>query len=230
MRAPSLVLAARLFAVAAASGLAACASSGGAAASGDDPALSAIDAYIAEVGVDTDGSGWRTRLPPPPMVAFAPGRAYVWNVETSHGPLRVRFLPDVAPAHVANAIYLTRLGFYDGNRSHRAIRDFMVQAGCPLENGTGDPGYALDLETRPGVGFDRVGVLAAANAGPDTDGSQFFLTFAPTAWLNGGYTVYGHVDGPESLRTLHAMEQDANPRDGAPRAPIVFESFTVTVE
>lgn len=221
----------RLAAGVIAAGLTACAASPSSTGdAGDDDAVASIRAFIAEAGVDTTSDGWRRRLPRPPVVSFASGRTYVWNVTTNRGPLRIVLLPDVAPAHVSNVIYLTELGFYDGNRSHRAVKDFMVQAGCPLENGTGNPGFRLDLETRSGVGFDRVGVLAAANAGPNTDGSQFFLTLAPTAWLNGAYTVYGHVDGTDSMRTLHAMEQVSNTRDGPPVAPIVFEEFAVAVE
>ncbi len=112
--------------------------------------------------------------------------------ETPRGPINVELYPDKAPLTVANFVNLAKHGFYDGLSFHRVIPDFMVQGGCPQGSGTGGPGYKFEDETNNGVKHER-GVLSMANAGPNTNGSQFFITHVPTPWLDGKHTVFGKV-------------------------------------
>ena len=164
-----------------------------------------IDDQIAAAPVDTSKPNWRTKLTKPKMAMFEVGRSYFAKVETNLGTMRIRFMPEVAPMHVTSFLYLARLGFYDGLSFHRVITRFMAQGGCPLGSGTGGPGYQYGGEFKPGVTHDRGGLLSMANAGPGTDGSQFFLTFVPTPHLNGRHTVFGEVtDGLDVLKKLEA--------------------------
>jgi len=111
---------------------------------------------------------------------------------TDRGPVRIELYPDKAPLTVANFVNLAKRGFYDGLNFHRVIPDFMVQGGCPQGSGTGGPGYKFEDESTNGVRHDR-GVLSMANAGPNTNGSQFFITHVATPWLDGKHTVFGKV-------------------------------------
>ena len=112
--------------------------------------------------------------------------------DTDRGPIKVELYPDKAPLTVANFVNLARRGFYDGLKFHRVIPDFMIQGGCPQGTGTGGPGYKFEDETTNGVRHER-GVLSMANAGPNTNGSQFFITHVATPWLDGKHTVFGKV-------------------------------------
>jgi peptidyl-prolyl cis-trans isomerase B (cyclophilin B) len=112
--------------------------------------------------------------------------------DTSRGPVRLELFPEKAPLTVANFVNLAKRGFYDGLKFHRVIPDFMVQGGCPQGSGTGGPGYKFEDETTNGVRHER-GVLSMANAGPNTNGSQFFITHVATSWLDGKHTVFGKV-------------------------------------
>jgi cyclophilin family peptidyl-prolyl cis-trans isomerase len=168
-----------------------------------DPALEAVDQFISEQAVDRSNPDWRLKLAAPPRAEFAAGASYFWDLQTNVGEIHVRLLPDAAPMHVSSTIYLTRLGFYDGLAFHRVIPEFMAQGGCPRGMGTGGPGYEYDGEFSPDVRHDRPGLLSMANAGPGTDGSQFFLTFVPTPWLDGKHTIFGEVvDGTGTLQAL----------------------------
>jgi peptidyl-prolyl cis-trans isomerase B (cyclophilin B) len=195
-------------------------------ASGTNAALAAIDQFIADQAIDTARSGWRLSLPRPPAVAFDDGSKYFWRLETSHGTMTVRLMADVAPMHVSSTIYLTRLGFYDGLSFHRVITGFMAQGGCPRGSGTGGPGYQYDGECDPAVRHDRPGLLSMANAGPGTDGSQFFLTFVPTPWLDGNHTIFGEV--VEGTETLKALEQRGS-QSGRPSEPLEIQRATIEV-
>ena len=124
--------------------------------------------------------------------------------DTARGPIRVELLPDQAPLTVANFVNLARRGFYDGLGFHRVIADFMVQGGCPEGSGRGGPGYRFEDETGNGVRHER-GVLSMANAGPNTNGSQFFITHVATPWLDGKHTVFGKV--VEGLGVVDAIAQ-----------------------
>ena len=112
--------------------------------------------------------------------------------DTDRGPIKLELYPDKAPLTVANFVNLARRGFYDGLGFHRVIADFMIQGGCPEGSGRGGPGYRFEDETNNGVRHER-GVLSMANAGPNTNGSQFFITHVATPWLDGKHTVFGKV-------------------------------------
>ncbi len=112
--------------------------------------------------------------------------------DTARGPIKIELYPDKAPLTVANFVNLARRGFYNGLSFHRVIRDFMIQGGCPEGSGRGGPGYRFEDETGNGVKHER-GVLSMANAGPNTNGSQFFITHVATPWLDGKHTVFGKV-------------------------------------
>ncbi|MET7142318.1 peptidylprolyl isomerase [Xanthomonas sp. PPL139] len=114
------------------------------------------------------------------------------HFDTARGPIKIELYPDKAPLTVANFVNLAKRGFYDGLNFHRVIADFMIQGGCPEGSGRGGPGYRFEDETNNGVRHDR-GVLSMANAGPSTNGSQFFITHVATPWLDGKHTVFGKV-------------------------------------
>ena len=124
--------------------------------------------------------------------------------DTSRGPIKIELYPDKAPLTVANFVNLAKRGFYDGLSFHRVIADFMIQGGCPEGSGRGGPGYRFEDETTNGVRHER-GVLSMANAGPNTNGSQFFITHVPTPWLDGKHTVFGKVT--EGLDVVDAVKQ-----------------------
>jgi cyclophilin family peptidyl-prolyl cis-trans isomerase len=137
-------------------------------------------------------------------------------------------MPDVAPMHVSSTIYLTEVGFYDGTSFHRVIPGFMAQGGDPLGNGTGGPGYKYAGEFSPKVKHDKPGLLSMANAGPGTDGSQFFLTFVPTSHLDGKHTIFGEV--VEGLDNLKKMERFGSSPSGKTSKPIVLDAAKIVVE
>ena len=124
--------------------------------------------------------------------------------DTDRGTVRAELFPEKAPLTVANFVNLAKRGFYDGLKFHRVIPDFMVQGGCPQGTGTGGPGYKFEDETTNGVRHER-GVLSMANAGPNTNGSQFFITHVATPWLDGKHTVFGKVT--EGMEVVDAIAQ-----------------------
>jgi peptidyl-prolyl cis-trans isomerase B (cyclophilin B) len=124
--------------------------------------------------------------------------------DTDRGPIKVELFADKAPLTVANFVNLARRGFYDGLSFHRVIPDFMIQGGCPEGSGRGGPGYKFEDEANNGVGHER-GVLSMANAGPNTNGSQFFITHVATPWLDGKHTVFGKV--VSGLEAVDAVKQ-----------------------
>jgi peptidyl-prolyl cis-trans isomerase B (cyclophilin B) len=126
------------------------------------------------------------------------------NFDTDRGTIRVELAADKAPLTVANFVNLAQRGFYDGLKFHRVINDFMIQGGCPQGTGTGGPGYRFEDEANNGLRHER-GVLSMANAGPNTNGSQFFITHVATPWLDGKHTVFGKVI--EGLDVVDAVKQ-----------------------
>ena len=126
------------------------------------------------------------------------------HFDTDRGPIRIELAADKAPLTVANFVNLAKRGFYDGLNFHRVIADFMVQGGCPEGSGRGGPGYRFEDEANNGLRHER-GVLSMANAGPNTNGSQFFITHVPCGWLDGKHPVFGKV--VEGLDVVDAVRQ-----------------------
>jgi cyclophilin family peptidyl-prolyl cis-trans isomerase len=188
--------------------------------------IAAIDAFIAEQAIDTSGSDWKTSLPRPPLVTFGDETIY-WVLDTNVGDIKIKLLPDVAPMHVSSTIYLTNLGFYDDVVFHRVIQGFMAQGGDPTGTGRGGPGYKYDGEFSTSVRHDKPGLLSMANAGPGTDGSQFFLTFVPTPHLDGKHTIFGEV--VEGMDTVKALEAGGS-RSGQTSQTLVIEKATIVTE
>ena len=192
-----------------------------------DKAVKAVDALIAKAKVDKAQPNWRSALSKPEAVAFDPARKYFARMATNRGTMRIQLYPDLAPLHVTNFLYLVRLGFHDGLKFHRVIPGFMAQGGCPRGNGTGDAGYEFAAEISPKVKHDKAGVLSTANRGPGTDSSQFFLTFGPAPWLDGGYTIFGQVT--EGLETLQGLEAVGS-ASGRTKDLVKVEKVTIEVE
>jgi len=166
-------------------------------------AVKNIDTFISAQQVDKTSENWKRQLTLPPMQAFSQGKKYLWKLQTTAGDIEVELLPKVAPMHVTSTIYLSRLGFYDNIIFHRVISNFMAQGGDPTGTGRAGPGYNYDGEFSASARHDKPGVLSMANAGPGTDGSQFFLTFKATPWLDGKHTVFGYVTkGMDAVKTL----------------------------
>jgi len=163
-------------------------------------------------------------------------------IDTTAGKLTCKLFPDKAPMGVANFIGLSNgtkdwtnpvshskkqgVPLYDGTIFHRVIPNFMIQGGDPKGDGTGDPGYAFKNETSPDLKFDRPGRLAYANAGPGTNGSQFFITEVPYPSLNGGYTIFGQCDDPSValVKEIARMGRDSNDR---PYRPVKINHITI---
>ncbi len=127
--------------------------------------------------------------------------------ETSKGQIRVNLRPEHAPVTVANFVNLANRGFYSGLNFHRVIADFMIQGGCPLGTGTGDPGYRFEDEFVAELRHSTPGKLSMANAGPGTNGSQFFITHVPTPHLDDAHTIFGEVVGADDQSVVNAIAQ-----------------------
>lgn len=183
-----------------------------------------IDEQITKV--DKSKPNWKTTLPKPERMSFEEGKTYHARMATTKGPILLKLLPAAAPMHVTSFIYLSRLGFYDGLAFHRVIPNFMAQGGCPLGTGTGGPGYQFAGEFGPGLKHDKGGKLSMANAGPGTDGSQFFLTFVATPWLDGKHSIFGEV--VEGMETLKALEA-AGSQSGRTSEPLRIDKVTIEV-
>ena len=148
-----------------------------------------------------------------PDMIIDPEKYYYATIVTEQGDIKLQLFADRAPVTVNNFVYLANQGFYDNTTFHRVLDGFMAQAGDPTGTGSGGPGYQFADEFAPGLIFDRPGLLAMANAGPGTNGSQFFITFAPTEWLDGGHTIFGEViEGNEVLGELDPPRPHGKPR------------------
>ena len=190
--------------------------------------LAAVERYIKDQKIDKTKPGWKTRLPQPPDVDFK-GVKVTWKLQTNVGEIAIKLMPEVAPKHVTSTVYLTRLGYFDDTPFHRVIVGFMAQGGDPTGTGRGGPGYKLGLEIDPTVKHTKAGILSTANTGmPNSDGSQFFLTFGPTPMLDGKYTIFGEI--VSGMNTLKKMEEVGNPSDGPPLKPLKIEKATIEIE
>ena len=128
-------------------------------------------------------------------------------METNKGTIRLNLYPDETPITVANFVNLAQRGFYDGLSFHRVIEDFMIQGGCPQGTGTGGPGYRFADEFVDRLRHDAPGKFSMANAGPGTNGSQFFITHVPTPWLDDAHTIFGAVEGDDDQVVVNAIGQ-----------------------
>jgi peptidyl-prolyl cis-trans isomerase B (cyclophilin B) len=191
-----------------------------------DTAISAIDAFIAEQNINKSTEGWKTELSKPPCVEFDSASEYYWDIETNIGNIAIKLMPDVAPMHVSSTIYLARLGFYDDVVFHRVIDGFMAQGGDPLGLGTGGPGYKYAGEFHESARHDRPGLLSMANAGPGTDGSQFFLTFVSTPHLDDKHAIFGEVT--DGMDTVQSLEQKGS-RSGKTSEPLFMSKTSIRV-
>jgi peptidyl-prolyl cis-trans isomerase B (cyclophilin B) len=141
----------------------------------------------------------------PPDLTIDPNKSYTATFETSRGNIVCELFPKDAPKTVNNFVFLAREGFYDNTTFHRVLADFMVQGGDPAATGRGGPGYTFEDELKNNPRKHAVGSLSMANAGPHTNGSQFFITHVETAWLNGKHTVFGQVKSGQDV--VNAVKQ-----------------------
>ena len=132
------------------------------------------------------------------------------RIDTTKGSIHLNLFADHAPVTVANFVNLASRGYYDGLKFHRVIADFMIQGGCPQGNGRGGPGYQFEDEFDATLRHDRPGRLSMANAGPGTNGSQFFITHVPTPWLDDAHTIFGEVVGDADQTIVDAIAQGDN--------------------
>jgi cyclophilin family peptidyl-prolyl cis-trans isomerase len=131
----------------------------------------------------------------PPEMKIDPKKKYTATLHTDKGDIMLELFADKTPKTVNNFVFLCREGFYDGIIFHRVIADFMVQGGDPTGKGSGGPGYRFADEFDPSLKHNKPGILSMANAGPGTNGSQFFITHVPTPWLDGKHSIFGQVVG-----------------------------------
>ncbi len=127
------------------------------------------------------------------------------KIMTEKGDININLLPEKSPVTVANFVNLAKKGYYDGLKFHRVIDNFMAQGGDPTGTGAGGPGYRFEDEVNNGLNFSKAGKLAMANAGPGTNGSQFFITTVPTEWLNGNHTIFGEVVSDDDLKVVKKL-------------------------
>ncbi len=140
-----------------------------------------------------------------PAMTIDPAKKFAATIETSRGTINVDLFAKDAPMTVNNFVVLSRDGFYDGLKFHRVIPDFMIQGGDPAGTGSGGPGYKFGDEVGAGKPKHKVGSLSMANAGPGTNGSQFFITHIATDWLDGKHTVFGQVTNGQEI--VNAVKQ-----------------------
>ena len=165
------------------------------------------------------------------------------TLKTNHGDIKVKLFPDHAPKTVRNFTELaegarewthpatgkrTTDRLYDGTKFHRVIAGFMIQGGDPLGLGTGGPGYAFEDEFHPDLSFDRPYLLAMANAGPGTNGSQFFITVEPTTWLNRRHTIFGEVADEAGKKVVDEIAAVKTGRNDVPAEDVVIESVEIS--
>ena len=160
----------------------------------------------------------------PPAMQIDPKKKYRAHMETDKGTMVIELFADKTPKTVNNFVFLSREGYYDGVIFHRVISNFMAQGGDPTGTGTGGPGYKFGDEFHPSLRHDKLGILSMANAGPNTNGSQFFITHGPTPHLDNRHSVFGQV--VEGLDVLMSIPQ----RDPNNRSAPAVKITRVTIE
>jgi peptidyl-prolyl cis-trans isomerase B (cyclophilin B) len=179
---------------------------------------------VKTVGAD---NAWKLKLKKPKQMTFDSAKDYFWILDTNKGKIKIKLMPDVAPMHATSTIFLTNKKFYDGIKFHRVIPGFMAQGGCPLGTGTGGPGYKYAGEFDSKVKHDRPYLLSMANAGPDTDGSQFFITFVPTPHLDSKHTIFGEVADDESKAVVKKLEKAGTRGAGATKEELIITKASI---
>ena len=150
------------------------------------------------------------------------------NIITNKGTIELKLFYEEAPITVSNFVNLSKREYYNNLSFHRVIEDFMIQGGCPLGTGTGGPGYTIEDEFAPGLSHTSEGIFSMANAGPNSGGSQFFITLAATPWLDGKHAIFGKViSGMDVVSEIGRVS--TNPAD-RPLEDVVMESVTVSDE
>ena len=150
------------------------------------------------------------------------------TMETNFGIIKARLFDDLVPGTVKNFKKLVNEEFYDGLIFHRVIQDFMIQGGCPEGNGTGGPGYRIDDEFHPKLKHNKKGLFSMANSGPDTGGSQFFITLVATPWLDNHHAIFAEVvEGMDVVEEIGETETDASDR---PLEDVIIEKAFITEE
>ena len=148
----------------------------------------------------------------PPEMTIDPDAIYLATFKTERGDIVVELFADKTPVTVNNFVFLAEEGYYDGTTFHRVLADFMAQGGDPTHTGSGGPGYQFEDEIVEGLLFNEPGLLAMANSGPNTNGSQFFITYEPVPWLNGAHTIFGQVvEGMDVVDSLTLRDPQGNP-------------------
>lgn len=147
------------------------------------------------------------------------------TMETTKGTIKIQLFDEKAPKTTQNFKDLIKKGFYDGLIFHRVIPQFMIQGGCPEGSGRGGPGYKFEDEFHPSLKHEKPGMLSMANSGPNTNGSQFFITTAPTPWLDNRHAIFGEViDGMDVVTAIETTDRDAADR---PRESVKMTKVTV---
>ncbi len=158
-----------------------------------------------------------------PALQIDPKKTYKAIFHTSRGDINVNLFAAQAPVTVNNFVFLAREGFYNNTTFHRVIGGFMAQGGDPTGTGTGGPGYSFrDEQSALGLKHDKAGILSMANAGRDTNGSQFFITYGPTPHLNGKHAVFGEIADAASMNVLQSLRERDPQRDRQPGDGLLF--------
>ena len=147
------------------------------------------------------------------------------KIKTSKGEINLKLYPEATPITVTNFVHLARKGYYDGLKFHRVIADFMIQGGDPDGTGAGGPGYTIPDEFSNDLHFNKMGVLAMANRGPNTGGSQFFITLGPTDWLDNKHTIFGTV--VQGMDVVEKIGKVKTGRNDKPVEPVIINSITL---
>lgn len=192
-----------------------------------DQAIKDAQQFINQQKIDKTQEDWKTTLPQPSEFTFSQDKTYLWQLTTNKGEIVIELMPDIAPMHVSSTLYLTTLGFYDNTIFHRIIPGFMAQGGDPIGTGRGDPGYKYAGEFSDDIKHTQGGLLSMANSGPNTDGSQFFLTFAATPWLDGKHTIFGQV--VKGMEVLESMEKLGS-RSGKTSKEVAIVKATILIQ